>query len=508
MKKLMVLLILLTGLMTYSLVLAEEAEEEEFIFENQEYIVKAYRPAESQAYKESDHYVDAGNFTRYVITDKADNKTRTILLGHMLEWWETGASYQGEIILPDGSKIQAKSIQVSNSPNKFSEHPAISIGYSYDDGEKIVFDGITIRKFMDLERPFVEVYWSNRTYGVGKYEVDFDVQPQIVDGRTMIPVRAMMETLGYQVGWIPDKQEITCENPDFKISLYLNKNHIDVTELSTGQVKQVLTDVSPKIIDGRTLVPLRALAEISGLKVYWNHIDGVVHMEGRPISDLFSTRNPVMIDFDNLGEDKSPEMEPVDLPYPQIAEAIVVEKYEVKTGNQVEIFGKIVDEVLFGLKDMTGKVILDGTYKHMILGESPLILVYNKDYKAGLIDTRGNILFDTVFDKIVVSDDGSFFTRIEDRVDYYSPTGQDMTINLKGATFHYSKNSKYFLLKSNDNHAVYNLDGELVYKTSTFEIQSIDDEKGIMEVRDPANIFNGSNYFNIDFKGNLILDQD
>jgi len=42
-------------------------------------------------------------------------------------------------------------------------------------------------------------------------EVEFDVPPQIINGRTMLPVRAIFEALGATVKWDPEPQNITAE---------------------------------------------------------------------------------------------------------------------------------------------------------------------------------------------------------------------------------------------------------------------------------------------------------
>lgn len=43
---------------------------------------------------------------------------------------------------------------------------------------------------------------------VGEKYIKFDVEPQIIGGRTMVPVRAVAEELGYSVGWNQKEQKV------------------------------------------------------------------------------------------------------------------------------------------------------------------------------------------------------------------------------------------------------------------------------------------------------------
>ena len=94
--------------------------------------------------------------------------------------------------------------------------------------------------------------------------IAFDVQPQIIDERTMVPLRAIFEALGASVDWDQETQTVTAVKGDTKIALTIGKNVIYVND------KPIELDVAPLIIDERTLVPVRAIAESFGLDVDWD----------------------------------------------------------------------------------------------------------------------------------------------------------------------------------------------------------------------------------------------
>jgi hypothetical protein len=98
-------------------------------------------------------------------------------------------------------------------------------------------------------------------------QVDFatyGVQPVIKDGRTMLPVRAIMSALDATVSWDPATQTVTVTTANgTTIQMTIGSNQMIVN----GQT--VTTDVAPYIDNGRMMLPLRAMAEATGLNVDW-----------------------------------------------------------------------------------------------------------------------------------------------------------------------------------------------------------------------------------------------
>lgn len=94
-------------------------------------------------------------------------------------------------------------------------------------------------------------------------ELEFDVPPAMQDGRVLVPVRAIFESLGAEVTWDSETQTVTAVKQDKKITLQIGSNI-----MQTGD-KELVLDVPPKIIDGRTLVPVRTVSEGFGCAVDW-----------------------------------------------------------------------------------------------------------------------------------------------------------------------------------------------------------------------------------------------
>lgn len=94
-------------------------------------------------------------------------------------------------------------------------------------------------------------------------KIDFDVAPAIINGRTMVPMRAIFESLGAVVTWDSASQTATGKRGDTIINISINS-----TTLFKNGVPTIL-DSAPTIIDSRTLVPVRAIAESFDCAVDW-----------------------------------------------------------------------------------------------------------------------------------------------------------------------------------------------------------------------------------------------
>ena len=112
--------------------------------------------------------------------------------------------------------------------------------------------------------------------------IEFDVPPQIIDNRTMVPMRAIFEVLGYEIEWDGETQMITATASNLwwhQLWLTIGSN-IMVRYQTDGAGQEgnfpavmieipIELDVPPQIVNNRTLVPLRAIAEATGAEVEW-----------------------------------------------------------------------------------------------------------------------------------------------------------------------------------------------------------------------------------------------
>ena len=98
---------------------------------------------------------------------------------------------------------------------------------------------------------------------VNDQKLAFDVPPQTVNYRTMVPLRAIFEALGATVEWIEETRTVKANLDDKNISLTLDSNLMYVNEST------VTLDAPAFETGGRTLVPVRAISEAFGATVGW-----------------------------------------------------------------------------------------------------------------------------------------------------------------------------------------------------------------------------------------------
>ncbi len=103
-----------------------------------------------------------------------------------------------------------------------------------------------------------------------------DVAPTIQNGRTLVPMRAIFETLGAQVHWDDATSTIRAYRREDAIVLELGNR----TAWVNGPSRQL--DVAPVAIGGRTMVPLRFVAEALGAQVAWVDATRTVTVQHTP----------------------------------------------------------------------------------------------------------------------------------------------------------------------------------------------------------------------------------
>lgn len=113
-----------------------------------------------------------------------------------------------------------------------------------------------------------------------------DVPPVIHNNRTLVPLRAIMENLAADVTWNGEKQQVLVKTTDKEITLNINS----ALALVNGKQKALPDNVPAKLINNRTMVPIRFLAEEIGLDVNWDEKTRTVSLNdkvnvGEPIEE-------------------------------------------------------------------------------------------------------------------------------------------------------------------------------------------------------------------------------
>lgn len=95
-------------------------------------------------------------------------------------------------------------------------------------------------------------------------KIETDVPPAVVNGRTLVPVRAIFESLGATVTWDQETKTATGTRDDVTVIITIN----DTTAYVNGEAKTL--DVPAQLINNRTMVPARFISEAMGCDVTWD----------------------------------------------------------------------------------------------------------------------------------------------------------------------------------------------------------------------------------------------
>ncbi|MEN6460134.1 MAG: peptidylprolyl isomerase [Syntrophomonas sp.] len=136
----------------------------------------------------------------------------------------------------------------------------------------LLITGFTCQTALGEDRPIVDtrvsLYPGTAQISVIDKQVStnqmMDVAPYIQDGFTMIPVRGVLQALGATVNWIQDTRQIEVTSSGTHILLTVNSNNALINDRS------VVMDKPVQIINNRTMIPIRFVAENLGCVVKWD----------------------------------------------------------------------------------------------------------------------------------------------------------------------------------------------------------------------------------------------
>lgn len=158
---------------------------------------------------------------------------------------------------------------------------------------------------------------------VDNTQVPFDVQPAMINGRTMVPLGSVLNTLGLRYQWYEKGQNIYILGQNSMCyELTLNNTEVEMYEVvdngssNMRGMRELLgphnyqtLDTAPIAINGRTMVPIRFLSEVAGYDITWDNDNSiaVIHTDPNyysslaeaPISDPANAGN-VAVDKENM----------------------------------------------------------------------------------------------------------------------------------------------------------------------------------------------------------------
>ena len=111
---------------------------------------------------------------------------------------------------------------------------------------------------LQIGNPYMYVNNAQREIDPGR-----NTKPVIVNSRTLLPIRAIVENIGGTIEWEDATKKVTIKNDDTIIILWIGSFTTLVNDIN------VEIDVAPQIINARTMMPLRFITESLGCNVEW-----------------------------------------------------------------------------------------------------------------------------------------------------------------------------------------------------------------------------------------------
>ncbi|MDR2771394.1 MAG: N-acetylmuramoyl-L-alanine amidase [Clostridiales Family XIII bacterium] len=127
-----------------------------------------------------------------------------------------------------------------------------------------------------------------------------DVPPAIIEGRTLVPARAVFEALGGVVSW---------DDSGYPVQVVSVSCYDVIVNLTIGAAAALVNgaeaplDVPAQIVSDRTLIPVRFVSESLGFKVRWDEVGRIVDIYSRDydIPPVLSTLEGVDVAVSDTG---------------------------------------------------------------------------------------------------------------------------------------------------------------------------------------------------------------
>lgn len=131
------------------------------------------------------------------------------------------------------------------------------------------FRAVFEKEVEEKKQIIITLQIGNRNFTVDGITKELDSPPIIKNGRTLLPIRAIIESLGGTIGWEGTERKVTISLENTNIELWIGKSTARVNGVEKP-IDSSNASVVPEIISGRTMLPVRFVTENLGAKVDWD----------------------------------------------------------------------------------------------------------------------------------------------------------------------------------------------------------------------------------------------
>ncbi len=199
---------------------------------------------------------------------------------------ETKVLEEGPVELEPGETQEINFDLGTTSEKSLGENHLINVfglDYSYEEIEKAAEEGaspfisgilegnLSVKEELpDTGAEEVVMYIDELNYEVDGAEEDMDVEPFIEEGRTFVPVRPIAEAFAAEASYGPEDAKVewvTLEREDVEINIKIGETEMEVFRNDAAEAITMEEEETARIVEGRTFLPFRAIAEAFGAEV-------------------------------------------------------------------------------------------------------------------------------------------------------------------------------------------------------------------------------------------------
>ena len=162
---------------------------------------------------------------------------------------------------------------------------------------KITYDGKTYT--YNKERVYL--------YVNSKQVENLPLEPIILNDYTLVPARESFEKIGASVTWIKDTEQVQIVYKDMVVLMKINDNNATVN----GQLFNM--SIPPKLINSKTMIPVRFVSEAMGLTVNWDNNTRIINIS-EPIVQDTTTETTTITEITTQVQKADIEIEKIEMP--------------------------------------------------------------------------------------------------------------------------------------------------------------------------------------------------
>lgn len=211
------------------------------------------------------------------LEESSDIKEKKVIISELRKFYLNQRKFQEQLSRSNNNLLKKELQQMRKMANELVKAGNI------DEAEELYEDILDISEdkesdYKEIGKILTKVEKDRLKIFVKNKRQDFDAEPYIEEGRTLVPVASISRALGASIKWNNDTRTVTISKGEKEIVLPIDEKEMNVNG------KLVKVDVPARIKQGRTFVPLKFVSENLDTDVDW---DGETRMITINKKDLF-----------------------------------------------------------------------------------------------------------------------------------------------------------------------------------------------------------------------------